>query len=746
MKWHHPRVCGLVAMAFLCSLPTLYAKDINYEAIRLERRLHAIKITEKISIDGRLDEPAWAGAARAIEFTQKEPDEGESASEKTEVAVLYDTENLYFGVVANDSEAGHVIISELKKDFTVDTGDSFQIVLDTFHDERNAYQFIINPAGAKWDAQIANEGREVNQSWDGVWYVKTRIGHDGWTGEIAIPFKTLKFPRAPVQNWGINFQRTIRRRNEESLWVPVPRIYTVQRISLAGTLEGLEGIEPGSNIKIKPYVVSSFAQNRLAQSHKYNADAGLDLKYGITSGLTWDFTYNTDFSQVEADEQQINLSRYSLLFPEKRDFFLENSGIFQFGVPNATLGGPGGTGQSIFTILNPRPNAIRNDLIQFFSRTIGLSDSGDAIPILGGSRLTGSAGRYQVGFLDIQQRESGSTHPTNFFVGRVRRNVLANSDIGLMATNKEVNNSSLYNRSVGADANFRFGQSVSLNGFVAKTMTPGLSGKDLAGRIAMQYQDKVWQLSGTYTVIQTNYHNEMGFTPRVGIRRFASITSYTWRPQQWHSFIRDIRPHWQVDYVLDPSGRLQTKYIDYHLPFDFQNGAMIELGKNPTLEYLSQPFKISGTAVTPREYKFNDYFILGNTDMSRRLSANGRFSAGRFYSGYKHSYLAGGAFRVNYKLTTSFQYTHNNIRLVEGGVIQNLLAARVNYGFTTTMFLNALIQYNSDNKQWSSNVRFNIIHRPLSDIFVVYNERRDSSTGGLVDRALIAKMTYMISP
>jgi len=256
----------------------------------------------------------------------------------------------------------------------------------------------------------------------------------------------------------------------------------------------------------------------------------------------------------------------------------------------------------------------------------------------------------------------------------------------------------------------------------------------------------VWQLSGTYTVSQQNYHNEMGFTPRVGIRRFASISSYTWRPQKWHSFIRDIRPHWQVDYVLGPSGRLQTKYIDYHLPFDFQNGAMIELGKNPTLEYLSQPFKISGTAVTPREYKFNDYFILGNTDMSRRLSANGRFSAGRFYSGYKHSYLAGGAFRVNYKLTTSFQYTHNNIRLVEGGVIQNLLAARVNYGFTTTMFLNALIQYNSDNKQWSSNVRFNIIHRPLSDIFVVYNERRDSSTGGLVDRALIAKMTYMISP
>ena len=734
----------LLPLCVLWVSPDSIAKDINYETARLERRLRAVKITDKITIDGRLDELVWADAPRATEFIQREPDEGQSISERTEVRVLYDTDNIYFGVVATDSQAGRVIISELKKDFTVETGDSIQIVLDTFHDERNAYEFIVNAAGAKWDAQIANEGRDVNQSWDGVWFVKTRIGDDGWTAEIAIPFRTLKFPRAPVQTWGMNFQRTIRRRNEESLWAPVPRIYTVQRVSLAGTLEGLEGIEPGSNIKIKPYIVSSLGENGLAKSHDYNVDGGFDVKYGITTGLTWDFTYNTDFSQVEADEQQINLSRYSLLFPEKRDFFLENSGIFQFGVPNATLN-TGTTGQSIFTLLNPRPNAIRNDLMQFFSRTIGLSDSGDAIPILGGSRLTGSVGRYQVGFLDIQQREFGSTHATNFFVGRVRRNVLANSDIGFMVTNKEVSNSSLYNRTVGADANFRFGQSVSLNGFLAKTSTPGLSGKDLAGRMAMQYLDKAWQFSGTYTVIQKNYHNEMGFIPRVGIQRFASVAAYTWRPQRWRRFLRDMRPHWQVDYVLDATGRIQTKYSDFHHQIDFQNGAEIELGRNPSYEYLAQPFKISNVAVTPRDYKFNEYFILGNTDLSRRLSANGRFSTGRFYSGYKHSYLAGGAFRFNYKLSTSVQYTRNNISLAEGRVKQDLLAARVNYGFTTTMFLNALIQYNSDSRQWSSNVRFNIIHRPLSDIFIVYNERRDSITGNLVDRALIAKMTYMIS-
>jgi hypothetical protein len=734
-------------LCLLCVLPGLFGKDIDYETARLEKRLHPVKINNQITIDGKLDEADWAEAPRASEFIQREPDEGEAASERMEIRVLYDKDNLYFAIVAKDTEVGHIIISELKKDFNTDNGDSVQIVLDTFHDERNAYQFIINPAGAKWDAQIANEGREVNQSWDGVWYVKTRIADDGWTAEIAIPFKTLKFPRAPVQTWGINFQRTLRRRNEDSLWAPVPRIYSVQRVSLAGTLEGLEGIEPGSNIKIKPYIFSSFAQNGVAKTHKFDRDAGVDVKYGITSGLTWDFTYNTDFSQVEADEQQINLTRYSLLFPEKRDFFLENSGIFQFGVPNASFGGGGGGGggNNLYQTISPRANSSRNDLILFFSRTIGLSDSGDAIPILGGTRLTGSAGKYRIGLLNIQQRAFGSINATNFSVGRVSRNILANSDIGVMVTNKEVNNSPIYNRSIGADANFRFGQAVTVNGFIAKTVTPGNSDRNLASRMAFQYRDRIWQLSGTYTSVQENFHNEMGFTPRVGIRKFSSIASYTWRPESWRRLIREIRPHWQLDYVLDPNGRLQTRYNDFHLPFQFQNGAMIELGKNPTLEYFFEPFKISGTTITPRQYKFDEYFILGNTDNSRRLSGSWRWSTGKFYSGYKHSYVGGATFRANHKLNTSLSYTYNNISLAEGRINQKLLAARVNYGFSTTMFLNALIQYNSDTNQWSSNVRFNIIHRPLSDIFVVYNEHRDSISGNLIDRALIAKMTYMIS-
>jgi hypothetical protein len=736
--------CCLYIFMCLCSSAPAYAQNED-------RKLHPIKIADKITIDARLDELPWENAPRATSFTQREPDEGAASSEDTEVRVLYDKDNLYFGIVAKDSDAKRVIVSELKKDFNLDNSDSLQIVLDTFHDQRNAYQFVINPAGAKWDAQMANEGREVNQSWDGVWYVKSRVVDDGWIAEVAIPFKTLKFSHAPIQTWGINFQRTIRRRNEDALWAPVPRIYNIQRVSLAGTLEGLEGIEPGANIKIKPYTLASFAQNPTAvQRRKWDSDVGLDVKYGVTSGLTWDFTYNTDFSQVEADEQQVNLSRFSLFFPEKREFFLENSGTFQFGTANErgpTTGVGASLGANAFGGI--RPNQTTNDMILFFSRTIGLSGDARAIPILGGTRLTGRVGKgVEIGLLSIQQREFETTNATKFTVGRLRKNVFANSDIGVMIANKEVQNSSHYNRAYGADANFRFGRYTNVNSYIAKTTTPGITSRDMAGRLAGSYINDVWNFRASYTTVQENFNDEMGYVPRRGIRKYAGYAGYTWRPERWHKTIRSINPHSQIDYVLDPTGRLDTRYVDYHLPINFQNSTFIEVGKNPSYEYFSKSYPIApakGISIPAGAYRYSEYFVLVRTDTGKRVSGNGRWAGGPFYTGYKHSYQAGATYRHSNKLTAAFNYTHNNISLHEGRFKTNLLSTRINYGFSTTMFLNSLIQYNSDTHQWSSNVRFNIIHRPLSDIFIVYNERRDSIGGGLADRALIAKMTYMIS-
>ena len=322
--------------------------------------------------------------------------------------MLYDDDNLSSGSGAHDSQVGQVVVSDLKKDFAADANDTVEVVLDTFHDERNGYIFSTNAAGAKYDAQMANEGREVNSSWDGVWYVKTGREETAWVAEMAIPFRTLKFRSSDVQTWGINFHRNLRSgiRNEDSYWSPLPRIYSVQRVSLAGTLEGLSGIQPGSNIRIKPYVSTSLAQAGATAPTRATAISGVDLKYGVTSGLTLDLTYNTDFSQVEADEQQINLTRFSLFFPEKREFFLESSGIFRFGEGGAAGGGGGGGVPGT----NGRLNPIQNDVL-FFSRSIGLSSTNQAVPILGGGRLTGRAGPYEIGFLNIQQRSPRELQP-----------------------------------------------------------------------------------------------------------------------------------------------------------------------------------------------------------------------------------------------------------------------------------------------------------------------------------------------
>ncbi len=697
-----------------------------------ERRLQAMKISERINMDGRFEEPVWALAPLATGFTQNEPREGQPAAENTEVRVLYDSQNIYFGLYAHDSAGARLVVNDLKKDFATDGGDIFEVVLDTFHDQRNGYIFSTNPAGAKADAQMINEGREVNVNWDGVWFVKTQIADDGWMAEIQIPFKTLKFPQRDVETWGINFHRGLRSqlRNEDSYWSPLPRIYNIQRVSLAGTLEGLEGISPGSNVRFKPYATSSFVENGTTGVRKGDGDVGFDVKYGVTSGLTWDFTYNTDFSQVEADEQQVNLTRFSLFFPEKREFFLENSGIFRFGGGDIATQGAAN-------------NASANDVF-FFSRNIGLSSSNEAVPIFGGTRLTGRAGSYEMGFLSMQQREYGGSGATNFSVARLKRNILANSDIGVMFMDKEVKDSPRFNRVFGTDANFRLGQFTTVNAFIAKSSSPGVTSDDLESRLAFGYVDRAWQVKTAYNVIQSNFVNEMGYVPRRGIRRYDVDVRRTIRPNS--RWFRLLTPHVVMDYFTDSNGNLDSKYLDYHFAITLQNGAFMEIGQNPSVEVLRRPFRLNnGRNVVPAGiYKSDEYFAFYRPDPSRRLQPNARWAMGQFYTGYKHSYTLGTTLRLNHQFNTSLNYTHNNISLADGRYKTNLLTTRVNYSFSTGVFLNALVQYNSDQRQWSSNVRFNVIHRPLSDFFFVYNERRNSLSGDLLDRSLIAKVTYMI--
>ena len=713
---------------------------IDYATARQDRRLQAARAAGEITLDAALDEPSWSQAPLASHFVQNDPREGMPATFDTEVRILYTDDALYFGVFAKDDEPARIVVNDIRKDYNTGTSDGFTIVLDTFHDERNGYMFATNPAGAKWDSQMANEGRESNVDWDGIWDVATRITETGWYAEIRIPFSTLKFNPADMQTWGMNFERKVRRLNEDSYWSPLPRIYGLNRVSLAGTVEGLRGLRPGKNLRFKPYAASS--SNTIGGgSTDGDFDAGFDIKYGVTTDLVWDFTVNTDFSQVEADEQQINLSRFNLFFPEKRDFFLENSGIFEFGGAGGRGGGGGGG----------RQNASQ-DMRLFFSRRIGLSDSGAAAPILAGTRLTGRQGAYSLGVLNIQQRELDRVPSSNFTALRVRRDVLANSDIGAVLLNK-VEAGSHYNRVTGLDANFRWGSFLTTSGYMAKTFSPDAvvarTGNEYATRANINYQDRTWQFTGTYSGIGERFNDEMGFVPRRGVNNYEASVYRSIRPVALSKWLRQFRPHWVVDqFTRQSDGALESQYQDFHFLFQFQDGSSMEPGVNPNTEIVRAPFTINsarGIRVNPGRYSFNEYFIFWNTSGAALVSFNSRFSIGEFYDGYRRGYTFGPSVRLNENFNASFNVQVNDIEVSGGAFVSTLMTTRVNYNFNTKTFVNALVQYNSDNSQWTSNLRFNLIHRPLSDFFIVYNERRDDRTGNMLSRAVIAKMTYLVA-
>ena len=710
------------------------------------RTLAATRASTPITLDGALDEPDWAAAPVARGFIQADPREGQPATFDTEVRMLYDDDAVYVGAVALDPDPSRVIVTDLKKDYAVDASDAFAVILDTFHDGRNGYEFATNPSGAKYDAQVTNEGRDINANWDAIWDVKTRMDGRGWVAEIRIPFRTLRFASADPQTWGVNFRRKVRRLNEDSYWSRLPRIYGLERVSLAGTVNGIRGLRAGKNLRVKPYVLSSGSTvGRRPTDGDFQG--GVDVKYGVTNGLVWDFTVNTDFSQVEADEQQVNLTRFNLFFPEKRDFFLENAGVFGFGLPDAGSFGGVGAGSIVF---GGRQNGSQ-DMRLFFSRRIGLSDTGDALPILGGTRLSGRAGRYSIGVLDIQQREDRDFAAANYAAVRVKRDILANSEIGAVLLNKEQDGPA-YNRMAGVDANFRFGF-LQVNGFLAQTASPDTavpsSGNSLVGRANVNYQSRVWQLRGRFDAIGNQFNDELGFIPRRGVNNGYTYLSRAFRSPRFPKWLREIRPHWQTDtFMRQADGSLDTRQQDFHLPFFLSNGGFSEIGVNTNVEVTETPFVLNsarGAVIPARRYEYSEYFFTFAGNGAALVTPSFKYTIGDFYDGYKRSYAFGPSLHINEKLGASLNLQVNDIALPAVSYMSTLAAARINYNFNTKMFLNALLQYTTDTHQLSANIRFNVIHRPLSDFFFVYNEHRDERLGVRQDRSLIAKLTYMLA-
>jgi len=459
-----------------------------------------------ISIDGRLNDPSWAEAIPFSGFIQSKPDAGFPATDATEVRLLHDANHIYIGAICSISSPDDLTITSLERDYESLNSDAFGVAFDTFLDRSSSFMFFVNPKGAVRDAQSFDDARIRDLAWDGILEVRTRIDSTAWTVEIAIPLTALRFdPTREEQVWGANFFRRVRSKDEDSFWAPIDRRYKVYTMSKAGTIRGLGQLGAGRNLQLKPYVrAANIAGSRpLEEDRGGEYDVGVDLKYGITSGLALDLTYRTDFSQVEVDREQVNLTRFSLFFPEQREFFVENSGMFAF---------------SDALSREFRTGASARDFTFFHSRRIGLTDDGRPIPILGGGRLTGRLGGSELGLLNMQTASTDEAPAENFTAIRFQRTLFGNSSIGGMFLNRQATEGGRsYNRGYGVDANIGLFGRMMINSYLAVTDSPSDEGTGTAGRVSVAWRDQLLNISAFAKRVEDNFNPGIGFVRRRGI-------------------------------------------------------------------------------------------------------------------------------------------------------------------------------------------------------------------------------------
>ncbi len=718
----------------------------------VEAAARAIRIDTPPVIDGQLDDAVWESVPAMAGFTQREPMDGRPASEPTEVRVAFDRDALYVGVWAYDSQAGGIVPGEAIRDYEVQDSDAVLLVLDTYRDEQNGFVFGTTPAGIEYDGQIANQGSGggfflggggggnrrrfqagagggFNKNWDGSWTVVTSRDSRGWYAEFRIPFSTLRYG-SDNQVWGFNVARRVRRLNEESFWAPVPREFNLYRLDFAGELEGIE--PPFRRLAtVTPYVLGSTARDYEAGETEFGSDAefGGEAKVQVTQGLTLDLTVNTDFAQVEVDDQQVNLTRFSLLFPEKRPFFLENAGLFTVGAGGADL---------------------------FFSRRIGIAD-GTPVPIQGGGRLSGKLAGLNVGLLHIRTDEltdgQNLVQPSNAYsVVRLAKELPSRSRVGGLFVERNGAGDGDVNRTYAMDGRLGIGDAFTLSSFYGSTETPGLQGRTDAWDVTAGWTSHSVRANATVQEIGENFNPEVGFLPRSGHRYYQLFGMYYIRPE---SGLREIRPH--VSYFtfrsrkseltrgFEESGRW---HIDTH--WQWPNGTELHTGTNWTREGLTNPFTIPGTDVTvaPGTYDGWEAVIVFNTNRSAKLALDSRWTVGSFLSGDRRGTDATLTLRPNERLSTSLRFSYNDVDLAEGEFATTLAGVNFGYFFTPRVYVQSLIQYSDQIDTWSANVRFGWLNTAGTGLFIVYNETQgidDLSRGiersGPLGRSLILKFT-----
>ena len=701
---------------------------------------YATRADHEPKLDGSLDDPIWLTAKPIGDFRQREPYEGEPATQRTEVRILYTRQEIYFGIECFESDPNRVAASELRRDVSQGFDDHFEIVIDSAHDRRNAYAFQINPLGAQRDGLVIEEsggGEDYDSGWDGVWRSAARRTDFGWTATVAIPFSTLNITSSTNLVWGLNFKRFIRWNNEEDLWSGWRRAFGITKISQAGTLQGISDISNGRLLIIKPYVLGGFRHlpaaatgSGLEPGASFQHTGGLDAKIGLRSNLVANLTANTDFADADVDIVQFNLTPYKLFFPEKRQFFLENAGVFEF-----PLGGG-------------------SDRL-FFSRQIGIDPvTGQEVPVNGGGKLTGKLAGFDLGVLDINTRSEGPNPEANYGVARVKRSLFGESYIGAMAVDKRSGSpTDPYNQTGGVDARLVFHKDLTLKGFAVETRSPGRSGgqNDAGGSISY--------LTGFVDFVAERRRIGQNFNPEVGfIERNNCLCDYadlTLKPRPKLKGIRELQFEGFIFHAPDLSGVLQTQEWQATFRANFHNGAYAD---NDIFDVLAQrittPFTIYKNVVIPvGMYRWARHQLTYGSRQDRKFTWRLFERFGTYYDGHLNEARVRWSYRANEHLSLDFSEQWNRFRLPEGNFSVVFGSIQGNYAFSRFLFLSTVLQMNTANTQAASaNIRLRWNYRPDSDVYVIYTAgQRFASLAAanplqLMEHRFAVKFTYSFSP
>ena len=729
----------------------LNAVGANGHAESHDYQIKAHRTYESIEIDGDLTEDDWKHAESIDEFVQIEPYEGEISSQPMEVRILYDTENIYFGFTCFDSEISKLVANEMRRDSRdLHENDTVFLILDTYDDKRSGFFFRMNALGAIQDRAVTNSGDTLNRDWDAVVECKSKINDTYWTSELSIPFSQLRFKQSDQIVWGMNTGRELARNQEEVIWVPVPASYggmAKYRTANLGRLVGISDVAPSRNLEVLPYIlpgVTQINENDAGLETDGKFKMGVDVKYGITSNLTADVTYNTDFAQVEADEEQVNLTRFSLFFPEKRPFFLEGAGLFDFGIPRSSY-------------RRPPP------MLLFYSRRIGLAE-GNAIPIIFGGKASGKVGSYGVGFLNVLTDEFHDANTeddpldvprTNYSVMRITKDIASGSRIGMIAVNKDEIGD--YNRAGGFDFEYRPNDSMDVRGMWSRTFEPGLSGQNNAWYLGSNWRSNRFRLEGSYTDIAEGFNPAVGYVRRTGIRHFRGEARWVPMPQRFG--IRQIWTGPEVNYILNHNNELEEWDISYTNWFEFDSGDYILFNGKRTFERLNDVFDFrDGVEIPIGDYSSNSYHVRLSSSDSRPISTTLGGGIEDFYTGEVRRAYIQTTLKPNGHLSLSAQYQFNQVvdlpemYFTDGQprpVYVNLFRGRVDYSFTTGLFAKLFAQWNTDANVMSTNFLINYIYRSGSDFYFVFNQTYDTNgttRSRLLDSTVVAKMTYWWNP